>query len=104
MSQSIKHDEHDMARDNLARLVEQSAVRDMRAALAEAGMLDDEYHDRLADRWQLVNDAVDRTVNAWCDRREMKLENLLAIAAQLACEHPYGFVKAVFKHIRGKES
>lgn len=101
MSQSIRHP-RSVERDELARLTEQSAVRDMRAALAEAGLLDDEYHDRIGDRWQLVNDAVDRVCLAYADRREATLEHYLTIAARLAAEHPFGFAKALFNHVTGR--
>jgi hypothetical protein len=100
-SQSIKHPRA-VERDPLAVMVEQEAVRKMRAALAEAGMLHDEWHEAAQNRWQAVNDAVDRAAIAFVDRQEAKFEQIIEAALRLCWDHPDQFLTAAAQLARRK--
>lgn len=90
------------AADPLAVMVEQEAVRKMREALAAAGLLHDEWAEAAEDRWQAVNDAVDRAALAFVERQEAKLEQIIDAAISLCWQHPDQFISAAAHLARRK--
>lgn len=99
-SQSMRHGTVD--RDPLAVMVEQEAVRKMREALAEAGLLHDEWAEAAKVRWAAVNDATDRIALAFVSRQEAKLEQIIDAAVRLCWEHPDQFLAAAAQLARRK--